>query len=185
MIAIMLAGVALTLFQPLALILCGIVAVTFGFFGAHSIASSWVGSRAIHAKAQASALYLFCYYVGSSAMGTLGGEAALRQRRTLLGGAPTLPTFPVGAFSGDNLAFVQSTYAIPLPQRLALPIIGPPSLRFTHVAGAAWTTGGPMPLWEQNLGAGLAFSFASAELFIDPAGDLEPTLRLGLELPSF
>jgi YNFM family putative membrane transporter len=73
MIAIMLAGVALTLFQPLALILSGIVAVTFGFFGAHSIASSWVGSRAIHAKAQASALYLFCYYAGSSAMGTLGG----------------------------------------------------------------------------------------------------------------
>jgi MFS transporter, YNFM family, putative membrane transport protein len=73
MIAIMLAGVALTLFQPLALILSGIVAVTFGFFGAHSIASSWVGSRAIHAKAQASALYLFCYYVGSSAIGTLGG----------------------------------------------------------------------------------------------------------------
>ncbi len=73
MIAIMLAGVALTLFNPLALILCGIVAVTFGFFGAHSIASSWVGSRAIHAKAQASALYLFCYYAGSSAMGTLGG----------------------------------------------------------------------------------------------------------------
>ncbi|HEX8275645.1 MAG TPA: polymer-forming cytoskeletal protein [Longimicrobiaceae bacterium] len=131
------------------------------------------------------ALYLHQIGVRFRAMGTLGGEAALRQRRTLLGGAPTLPTFPVGAFSGDNLAFVQSTYAIPLPQRLALPIIGPPSLRFTHVAGAAWTTGGPMPLWEQNLGAGLAFSFASAELFIDPAGDLEPTLRLGLELPSF
>ena len=73
MIAIMLAGVALTLFQSLALILSGIVAVTFGFFGAHSIASSWVGSRAIDAKAQASALYLFCYYAGSSAMGTLGG----------------------------------------------------------------------------------------------------------------
>jgi YNFM family putative membrane transporter len=79
MIAIMLAGVALTLFQPLALILCGIVAVTFGFFGAHSIASSWVGSRAIHAKAQASALYLFCYYAGSSAVGTLGGVFWTRQ----------------------------------------------------------------------------------------------------------
>ncbi|WP_134500376.1 MFS transporter [Microvirga pakistanensis] len=73
MIAIMLAGVALTLFQPLVVILSGIAAVTFGFFGAHSVASSWVGSRAIHAKAQASALYLFCYYAGSSAMGTLGG----------------------------------------------------------------------------------------------------------------
>jgi YNFM family putative membrane transporter len=69
----MLAGVALTLLQHLALILAGIVAVTFGFFGAHSIASSWVGSRARLAKAQASALYLFCYYFGSSAIGTIGG----------------------------------------------------------------------------------------------------------------
>jgi MFS transporter, YNFM family, putative membrane transport protein len=73
MIAIMLAGVALTLFSHLALILAGIVAVTFGFFGAHSIASSWVGNRARTGKAQASALYLFCYYLGSSAVGTLGG----------------------------------------------------------------------------------------------------------------
>ena len=73
MIAIMLAGVALTLFDHLLLIIAGIVAVTFGFFGGHSIASSWVGSRALNAKAQASALYLFCYYLGSSAIGTLGG----------------------------------------------------------------------------------------------------------------
>ncbi|MBB4038619.1 YNFM family putative membrane transporter [Microvirga flocculans] len=73
MIVVMLIGVVLTLFQNLALILAGIVAVTFGFFGGHSIASSWVGSRALTAKAQASALYLFCYYLGSSAIGTLGG----------------------------------------------------------------------------------------------------------------
>ena len=59
--------------RHLLLILAGIVAVTFGFFGGHSIASSWVGSRAVTAKAQASALYLFCYYLGSSAIGTLGG----------------------------------------------------------------------------------------------------------------
>ncbi len=73
MIVVMLAGVALTLLHHLVPILAGIVAVTFGFFGAHSIASSWVGSRARNAKAQASALYLFCYYLGSSAIGTLGG----------------------------------------------------------------------------------------------------------------
>ncbi|MBB3020204.1 YNFM family putative membrane transporter [Microvirga lupini] len=73
MIVIMLAGVALTLFDHLVLITAGIVAVTFGFFGGHSIASSWVGSRAVSAKAQASALYLFCYYLGSSSIGTIGG----------------------------------------------------------------------------------------------------------------
>ncbi|MGO4570510.1 MFS transporter [Microvirga sp. 2TAF3] len=73
MILIMLGGLALTLFNSLFLILLGIVSVTFGFFGAHSIASSWVGRRALRAKAQASALYLFAYYLGSSTIGTLGG----------------------------------------------------------------------------------------------------------------
>lgn len=73
MVAVTLAGALLTLLDPLVLILAGMVTVTFGFFGAHSIASSWVGGRAVTAKAQASALYLFCYYLGSSAVGTLGG----------------------------------------------------------------------------------------------------------------
>jgi YNFM family putative membrane transporter len=72
MIAIMLVGVVLTLFTSVALILAGIVAVTFGFFGAHSVASSWV-SQAKTSKAQASALYLFCYYLGSSLVGAIGG----------------------------------------------------------------------------------------------------------------
>jgi YNFM family putative membrane transporter len=73
MVAVTLLGALLTLFSPLVLILAGMVTVTFGFFAAHSIASSWVGHRARSAKAQASALYLFCYYLGSSAIGTLGG----------------------------------------------------------------------------------------------------------------
>jgi MFS transporter, YNFM family, putative membrane transport protein len=73
MIVLMLAGAVLTLLDAIVPILIGMVTVTFGFFGAHSIASSWVGRRARTAKAQASALYLFCYYAGSSAIGTLGG----------------------------------------------------------------------------------------------------------------
>jgi MFS transporter, YNFM family, putative membrane transport protein len=71
--ALMLAGVALTMMQPLPLIMLGIVAVTFGFFGGHSIVSSWVGRRAGAAKAQASSVYLFCYYMGSSIAGASGG----------------------------------------------------------------------------------------------------------------
>jgi YNFM family putative membrane transporter len=47
--------------------------MTFGFFGAHSIATSWVGVRATTARAQASSLYLAFYYLGSSLVGTLGG----------------------------------------------------------------------------------------------------------------
>jgi MFS transporter, YNFM family, putative membrane transport protein len=71
--ALMLAGVALTMMRPLPLIMLGIVAVTFGFFGGHSIVSSWVGRRAGAAKAQASSVYLFCYYMGSSIAGASGG----------------------------------------------------------------------------------------------------------------
>jgi len=73
MTIVMVAGVALTLARPLALVVIGIATLTFGFFGGHSVASSWVGLRAQHAKAQAAALYLFFYYVGSSVAGSAGG----------------------------------------------------------------------------------------------------------------
>lgn len=71
--ALMLAGVLLTLCEPLWLVLIGVIALTFGFFGGHSIVSSWVGRRAGAAKAHASSLYLFCYYMGSSIAGACGG----------------------------------------------------------------------------------------------------------------
>ncbi|TBU97200.1 MFS transporter [Stutzerimonas kirkiae] len=73
MIALMLAGLLLTLPAYLPSILGGILLFTFGFFGAHSVTSSWIGRRAIQAKGQASSLYLFSYYLGSSVAGTLGG----------------------------------------------------------------------------------------------------------------
>ncbi len=63
-IVLMLSGMVLTLFTPLWLVVPGMLIFTFGFFGAHSVASSWIGRRAIKAKGQASSLYLFCYYVG-------------------------------------------------------------------------------------------------------------------------
>jgi MFS transporter, YNFM family, putative membrane transport protein len=73
MIAVMSAGVGLTLSRSLPVVIAGIAVLTFGFFGAHSIASAWVGRRARTAKAQAASLYLFLYYVGSSVIGSLGG----------------------------------------------------------------------------------------------------------------
>ncbi|UZE06734.1 MFS transporter [Pseudomonas corrugata] len=74
-IALMLAGLALTMTTPLALVIPGMLVFTFGFFGAHSVASSWIGRRALTAKGQASSLYLFSYYAGSSVAGTAGGVA--------------------------------------------------------------------------------------------------------------
>ena len=73
-------GVLATLPNNLPLTILGVALVTAGFFGGHSIASSWVGLRAEKAQAQASALYLFFYYLGSSVAGTLGGLALSRAR---------------------------------------------------------------------------------------------------------
>lgn len=72
-LALMLAGVLLSLFASVWLIFVGLGLITFGFFGGHSIISSWVGRRAGASKAQASALYLFAYYMGSSFCGAIGG----------------------------------------------------------------------------------------------------------------
>lgn len=72
-VLLMLLGLLTTLLEPLAMIIWGLTLFTFGFFGAHSVLSSWVGLRAQHSKAQATSLYLFFYYLGSSVAGTAGG----------------------------------------------------------------------------------------------------------------
>ena len=72
-IALTIGGVALTLPASLACIVAGLVLTTAGFFAAHSVASGWVGGRAREAPAQASALYLCLYYIGSSVAGSAGG----------------------------------------------------------------------------------------------------------------
>lgn len=74
-IAIELAGGLLTLSGALWIIILGIALVTFGFFTSHTTASSWVGAVAQGTRAQAAALYLFLYYIGSSLVGSFGGVA--------------------------------------------------------------------------------------------------------------
>ena len=58
---------------PLVCVLLGIVLLTIGFFAAHSTASGWVGHIATHDRAEASSLYVFFYYLGSSILGALAG----------------------------------------------------------------------------------------------------------------
>ncbi len=72
-IILALIGLWLMTMDPLAAIIPGIVIFTFGFFAAYSLASSWIGARAQRAKAQASSVYLFCYYSGGSVLGWVGG----------------------------------------------------------------------------------------------------------------
>lgn len=66
------AGALLMVARPLAVILVGLVIVTFCFFLAHAIAASWSGEQVPAARSQATAVYSLGYYVGSSAVGYLG-----------------------------------------------------------------------------------------------------------------
>jgi len=74
-VLLQLAGSLLTLSENLWLLVAGMAVLTFGFFGAHSICSSWVARAARHGRAQVSSLYLFGYYCGSSLIGAGGGYA--------------------------------------------------------------------------------------------------------------
>ena len=70
---LMVAGLALTLTQLLALIMAGLLLFTGGFFAAHSIGAGWTGVIATTGRAQAASLYNLAYYLGSSVIGWAGG----------------------------------------------------------------------------------------------------------------
>ncbi|BBY85507.1 arabinose efflux permease family protein [Mycolicibacterium tokaiense] len=74
-VAVMAAGVVMTLSNQLLVVLAGLVVATVGFFGAHAIASGWTAVAAGTGKAQASSLYNLAYYGGSSLVGWFGGVA--------------------------------------------------------------------------------------------------------------
>ncbi len=72
-IFIMILGFLLTFIQSSWIVLFGMILIIIGFFGAHSTCSAWVGKVASDHKSQASSLYLFFYYMGSSMIGTVSG----------------------------------------------------------------------------------------------------------------
>ncbi|WP_342018667.1 MFS transporter [Devosia geojensis] len=120
MVAIMAAGVALTLAPSTPLIIAGLAIASIGFFAAHGIASAWVARRALVGRAQASAIYLFMYYVGSSLLGTLGGYAWVAwgwNGVMLVTGGAMVVALAVAV----RLIFVQP---IPLPEKPPAPPAG-------------------------------------------------------------
>ena len=76
--AVTLGGLLLTASSSLSVVLVGVLLFTAGFFAAHAIASGWVGLLAREHRAEASSLYLFAYYVGSSVLGACAGLAFSR-----------------------------------------------------------------------------------------------------------
>ncbi|UBI10180.1 MFS transporter [Corynebacterium coyleae] len=55
--------------------LLGLLVFTASFFALHSTASGWVGLIAERDRAEASSMYVFCYYMGSSILGAATGRA--------------------------------------------------------------------------------------------------------------
>ncbi|MBS1697541.1 MAG: MFS transporter [Actinobacteria bacterium] len=75
-IAVMVGGALLMLTASTIAVLAGLLLFTAGFFGAHAVASGWAPVTApTESRAQASSLYYFAYYAGSSLFGWVLGLA--------------------------------------------------------------------------------------------------------------
>jgi len=74
-VALMGVGVLVTIPDQLIAVIVGISLCTAGFFGAHAVASAWVGAMAPGNRGAASSLYLFTYYLGSAVIGSAAGIA--------------------------------------------------------------------------------------------------------------
>ncbi|KJL17451.1 Inner membrane transport protein YnfM [Microbacterium azadirachtae] len=73
-IAVMACGALLLLASSTIAVLAGLLLFTAGFFGAHAVASGWTSvATEADSRAQASSLYYFAYYAGSSLFGWILG----------------------------------------------------------------------------------------------------------------
>ncbi|MCG7254998.1 MFS transporter [Corynebacterium hadale] len=72
---LMLTGALIGSSGNLIVTLVGLLIFTASFFALHSTASGWVGLIAEKDRAEASSLYVFCYYMGSSLLGAATGQA--------------------------------------------------------------------------------------------------------------
>lgn len=120
LVLVMTTGTFLTLIPSTPVIIAGLAIATIGYFAAHGIASAWVARRALVGRAQASAIYLFAYYLGSSVLGTLGGYAWMAwgwPGVMLVSGGAALAAFLVSI----RLMFLP---VLPMPERPAEPPAG-------------------------------------------------------------
>lgn len=97
-------------------------------------------------------------------VGTVG--EAPPQRWAYLGGNGTIVTLDLLELGGDQLAYVESRYNIPV-DRLRLPLAGPPVLTLRHVIGSAGVRS--LPSFVQNIGVRLTVAVLRFDYAIDPA----------------
>lgn len=116
------------------------------------------------------------------AQAPLGGDPLPLQRWGFVGGSGTIQTLEFAEFYGDHVVFVESKYIIPMPERIALPILGAPDLQLVHGAGMAWTGDEPRDL-RQEVGARLQFFSLYFRYMLDPADPMNADLDIGLSWP--
>jgi hypothetical protein len=88
-----------------------------------------------------------------------------RQRWAYVGGPGSIPTIEMLSRGGDQLLYIDARYDIPI-DRLALPLVGAPSIMLREIVGGAAV--GRFPSLDQAVGAGLSVGYLYAELLIDP-----------------
>jgi hypothetical protein len=112
----------------------------------------------------------------------LGGGILPRQRWSFVGGSGTLQTVPFARFQGDRLIYTESKYVIPMPERLAIPILGAPELQLLHASGMAWVEGED-PAYRQEVGARVVFFGLYVRYMVDPADTGNQDLDISVTWP--
>lgn len=112
----------------------------------------------------------------------LGGGSMPRQRWSFVGGSGTLQTLEFAEFHGDRVLYVESQYIVPLPERVAIPVLSAPTLHLVHAAGMAWTAAERPPL-RQEIGARLQFFSLYFRYMLEPTDPSNADLDIGLSWP--
>lgn len=95
-----------------------------------------------------------------------GADRAPSQRYAYLGGGGTIPTMRLLEQGGDQLAWLESRYTIPLPA-IRLPLVGSPRVMLRHIVGGAGVD--RLPPLTQNVGVRLMVAGLRFDYVLDPA----------------
>ena len=107
------------------------------------------------------------------------GNGVPRARYTYLGGSGTLPVLEQLELGGDEMAFIESQYQVPI-DRVLLPLVGAPIFTLRHLMGSAGV--GSLPSLEQEIGVRLGLSAVRLDYTVDVAKSRGHKISLGISL---
>ena len=110
----------------------------------------------------------------------VGRDTLPEQRWSVVGGAATLYTVPVGGRRGDHVAFIESRYRV--PTGLPIPLLGPPELQLVHAAGTAWV-GDRDPRFVQEVGGRIQFFSPYVQYMVRPGSPSVDRVVIGFVWP--